>query len=70
MSKYKRPIITDPNINIPGTTMKERLKKYAEEKQEYARIREEERLNEYCIIDVFFNCIDKINNAFSKQKTK
>ncbi|MBO5662744.1 MAG: hypothetical protein J6S12_02695, partial [Alphaproteobacteria bacterium] len=45
MTKNNRPIISDPYIEIPGTTMEERLDKYHEDKMEYSRIREEERLN-------------------------
>ena len=70
MSKYNRPFITDPNVEIPGTTMEERLKKYEKEKQEYSRIREEEFLNTPDILDVFINCSDRICRFFSKQKTK
>ncbi len=43
--KSNRPIIEDPNVDVPGTTMEERLKKYDDQKQEYSAIREEERLN-------------------------
>ncbi len=70
MSKRNRPIISDPYVEIPGTSMEDRLKKYEADKQEYSRIREEELLNGPCLIDDFMNCIDKIRNFFSKQKTK
>lgn len=70
MSIYKRPTITDPNIEIPGTTIEDRLQKYENEKQEYSRIREEERLNSYGMIDIFLDCTDIICKLFSKQKTK
>ena len=70
MSKYKRPIITDPNIEIPGTTMKDRLQKYENEKQDYLHIREEERLNAYGMIDIVLDGMDKLRHMFSKQKTK
>lgn len=68
MTKNNRPIISDPNENIPGTTMKERLKKYADEKQEYSRIREEERLNTPSFLDKFIDGIDKIKALFTKKQ--
>lgn len=68
MTKNNRPIISDPNENISGTTMKERLKKYADEKQEYSRIREEERLNTPSILDKFIDGIDKIKTLFTKKQ--
>lgn len=68
MTKNNRPIISDPNENIPDTTMKERLKKYADEKQEYSRIREEERLNTPSFLDKFIDGIDKIKALFTKKQ--
>lgn len=70
MAKKQRPIITDPNIEVPGTTMKERLKKYDQEKAEYSRIREEEWIEKKDIIDSFLNGIDKIKKLFSRKKTQ
>ena len=70
MSENTRPIISDPYTEIPGTTMEERLKKYHADTLEYSRIREEELLNAPSIIDNFMDCIDKIRNIFSRQKTK
>ena len=70
MAKKQRPIITDPNIEVPGTTMEERLKKYDQEKAEYSRIREEEWIEKKDIIDSFLNGIDKIKKLFSRKKTQ
>lgn len=70
MAKKQRPIITDPYIEVPGTTMEDRLKKYEEEKAEYARIREEEWLenDKGGIIIAFLEGIERIKNLFSKKK--
>lgn len=68
MAKRQRPIITDPNIEIPGTTMAERLKKYEKQKAEYSRIREEEWFEEPNLIDSFLNGIERIKKLFSKKK--
>jgi len=70
MAKKQRPIITDPNIEAPGTTMEERLKKYDQEKAEYSRIREEEWIEKKDIIDSFLNGIDKIKKLFSRKKVQ
>lgn len=70
MAKRQRPIITDPYIEVPGTTMEDRLKKYEEEKAEYARIREEELIEKKDIIDSFLNGIDKIKKLFSRKKVQ
>lgn len=70
MAKKQRPIITDPNIEVPGTTMEERLKKYDQEKAEYSRIREEEWIEKKDIIDSFLNGIDKIKKLFSRKKVQ
>lgn len=48
--------------------MKERLKKYEEEKQEYSRIREEERLNAPSLFDKFLDGLDKIKALFTKKQ--
>ena len=70
MAKTQRPIISDPNIEVPGTTMEERLKKYDQEKAEYSRIREEEWIEKKDIIDSFLNGIDKIKKLFSRKKVQ
>ena len=70
MSNKIRPFITDPNVPTPGTTMAERLQKYEEEKQEYSRIREEERINAPDILDTFIGYAHKIYNMFKQQNTK
>lgn len=70
MSNKTRPVISDPNVAIPGTTMAERLQKYEEEKQEYSRIREEERINAPDLLDTFMEHAQKILNWFKYQNTK
>lgn len=69
MTKNDRPIISDPYIEIPGTTMEERLDKYHEDKMEYSRVREEERLNGPSFIFSVIDTFDKIKDFF-KSKTK
>ena len=69
MTKNNRPIISDPHIEIPGTTMEERLDKYHSDKMEYSRIREEERLNAPSFVFLAIDTFDKIKDFF-KPNTK
>ena len=68
MAKSQRPIITDPNIEVPGTTLEQRLRKYEEEKAEYSRIREEEWITEPSILDSFLHGIENIKKMFLTKK--
>lgn len=71
MTKNTRPIISDPNVKIPGTTMEERLSQYCNEKKEYSRIREEEYLDGPSVVFTVIDTIDKITNFIkSKYKTR
>lgn len=69
MARKDRIIIEDPNEPIDGTTMEERLKKYDNQKLEYAAQREEEWLNAPSTFDKFMAGIKKIAAKLSKKKT-
>lgn len=69
MPNKERVFIEDPNEPIDGTTIEERLKKYAKQKLEYAAQREEEWLNEPSTFDKFMASIKKIAAELSKKKT-
>ncbi len=69
MKKNDRPFIADPNIVIPGTTLDERLDRYHDEKMEYSRVREEERLNAPSFIFSVFDTVDNFFN-FLRSKSK
>ncbi len=55
----QRPIIRDPYTEVEGTTMDQRLKIYEEDKQEYARVREEERFNAPTTIDTIMTFLER-----------
>lgn len=54
------PFVEDPNVNVPGTTMEERLKKYEDQKQKYSAWREEQRINEPTTLEKIIAGIKKV----------
>jgi hypothetical protein len=67
----QRPIIRDPHEEINGDTMEHRLALYEKDKQEYARIREEEFLNAPGTIETIISFIkDAKNFLFPKNKSR